>query len=43
MSLEVYVREREFMLDSISQVKVDSVSYVSVLDTVTLYKDNLNT
>ena len=43
MSLEVYVRGREFMLDSTSQVKVDNVSCVSVLDPMTLYKDNLNT
>ena len=42
MSLEVYVRGREFMLDSTSQVKVDNVSCVSVLDPMTLYKDNLN-
>ena len=43
MSFEVYVRGREFMLASISQVKVDNVSCVSVLDPMTLYKDNLNT
>ena len=43
MSLEVFVRAREFMLDCISQVKVDNVSSVSVLDPMTLYRENLKT
>ena len=41
MSLEMYVRGREFMLDSISQVKVDNVSCVSVLDPMTLCKGRI--
>ena len=43
MSLEVYVRGREFMYYFIFQVNVDNVSCVSVLDPMTVYKDNLNT
>ena len=41
MSLKVFVRGRECMLDSILQVKVDNVSCVSTLDPMTLYRDNL--
>ena len=36
ISLETFVNGREFMLDSISQVNVDSVSSVSVLEPITL-------